>query len=137
MKTNIKNSMLAAITMMAAVATASAHDFHRNAENGLALATTTTNYKAQGNLFTETFRNDAVKPFVRVKNQLVSVNILNLDASAVKVSVLDKNLTVLHTEVLKGKKSLGTQFDFSNVKKGEYTIVVEYKNKKFFETVKL
>lgn len=71
------------------------------------------------------------KPYVRRKDNLVSVDMLRVDNAPMKVSVYDEANVLLYTETLLDKS--GKQFDFSNVRKGEYTILIQHKGKTFQE----
>ena len=73
------------------------------------------------------------KPYVRRKDDLVSVDILRVDNAPVVMSVYDEANVLLYTETLLDKS--GKQFDFSNARRGEYTILIQHKGKTFMETL--
>lgn len=73
------------------------------------------------------------KPYVRKKDNLVSVDMLRMDNTPVKVEVYDEANVLLYTETFLDKS--GKQFDFSNVRRGEYTILIQHKDKTFLETI--
>ncbi len=72
------------------------------------------------------------KPYVRRKDNLVSIDMLRVDNTPMMVSVYDEANVLLYTETLLDKS--GKQFDFSNVRRGEYTILIQHKGKTFLET---
>lgn len=80
--------------------------------------------------------NEMFKPIVSVRNSMVYVNLLSLDKSPLHIEVYDDNDTLLHEETLKGAYELGKMYDFSNVHKGSYTLVLTHKNKTFVKEVK-
>ncbi|MCF8715991.1 DUF3244 domain-containing protein [Joostella atrarenae] len=78
------------------------------------------------------------KPYFRNDNGIVSVNMLSIDKSPVFVKVYDESTNeLLHEEILKGEKSLGKRFDFTNVEKKSYRFEVTRKGNTFYKTVSL
>ncbi|MDG3583781.1 MULTISPECIES: DUF3244 domain-containing protein [Galbibacter] len=77
------------------------------------------------------------KPYFRKDNNLLSVNMLSIDESPVDVKIYNETTNqLIHEEVLKGEKSLGKRFDFSNVN-GVYRFEVTHKGNTFYKTVSL
>ncbi|RAV27505.1 DUF3244 domain-containing protein [Sinomicrobium soli] len=81
-------------------------------------------------------KNDEMyKPVVSVKKSMVYVNLLSLDKSPLHVEVYDAQNNLLYEETLKGAYELGKMYDFSNVHKGTYRLVMTHKDKTFVESV--
>lgn len=79
------------------------------------------------------------KPHFRVDGEVVSLNLLNIDESVVDVKVFDQTTnSLVHQEVLKGKKSIGKRFDFSSVNDQRvYRIEVTHLGNTYYKTVSL
>eukprot|EP01095_Lingulamoeba_sp_RSL-Kostka_P000954 TRINITY_DN11280_c0_g1_i1.p1 TRINITY_DN11280_c0_g1~~TRINITY_DN11280_c0_g1_i1.p1 ORF type:complete len:199 (-),score=31.30 TRINITY_DN11280_c0_g1_i1:33-629(-) len=78
------------------------------------------------------------KPYFRKDGSVLSVNMLSSDMSPVTVKVYNETTNELvHEEILKGAKSVGKRFDFSNAQKGSYRFEVTRKGNTFYKTVSL
>lgn len=79
------------------------------------------------------------KPHFRVDGEVVSVNLLNIDESIVDIKVIDQTTnSLVHQEVLKGKKSIGKRFDFSSVNDHRvYRLEVTHLGNTYYKTVSL
>lgn len=71
------------------------------------------------------------KPYFRTHKDVLSVNMLSLDESAVQIRVYNAHGTLIHCETLKDQKSLGRMFDFSGAAEGRYRVQVRYKGKTY------
>lgn len=79
------------------------------------------------------------KPHFKVDGDMVSVNLLNIDEAAVDIKVFDQTSnSLVHQEVLKGKKSIGKRFDFSSVSNRRvYRLEVTHLGNTYYKTVSL
>ncbi|ETN95883.1 hypothetical protein [Zhouia amylolytica] len=77
------------------------------------------------------------EPHFRVDHKLVSFNLLSLDESPAKVMVYNNDYILLYTTTVSGSKNLGKRFDFSNVEKGSYYIVVKHKKNIYSKTIEM
>lgn len=79
------------------------------------------------------------KPHFRVDGDIVSLNLLNIDESAVVIKVIDQMTnSIVHQEVLQGKKSIGKRFDFSSVNdRRVYRLEVTHLGNTYYKTVSL
>ncbi|MBL7472738.1 hypothetical protein [Robertkochia sediminum] len=75
------------------------------------------------------------QPFFRTENNVVSINMLNMDATPVTVKVYDQFDRVLFDQIITADDSVGKAFDFSNVEDGVYTIVVKKGANKFVKRI--
>lgn len=74
------------------------------------------------------------EPYFKTNEEELSVNLLNLDANPVEVSIYDAYNRVVFTQVITGQ-SIGKRFDFSEAKAGVYTIQVKDNNKNYYKKV--
>jgi len=79
------------------------------------------------------------KPHFRVDGDIVSINLLNMDESEVDIKVVDQSSnSLVHQEVLQGKKSIGKRFDFSSVNdRRVYRVEVTHLGNTYYKTVSL
>ncbi|MCM5661548.1 DUF3244 domain-containing protein [Galbibacter mesophilus] len=78
------------------------------------------------------------KPYYRVDNNMVSVNLLTIDETPVEIKVYDEATNaLLHEEVLKTGKSVGKRFDFSSARYESYRFEVTHNGNTFYKTVSL
>lgn len=79
------------------------------------------------------------KPHFRIDGEVVSLNLLNIDESVVDIKVIDQTTnSLVHQEVLKGKKSIGKRFDFSSVNDSRvYRLEVTHLGNTYYKTVSL
>ena len=79
------------------------------------------------------------KPHFRLDGDVVSVNLLNMDESVVDIRVYDQTTnSLVHQEVLQGKKSIGKRFDFSSVNDSRvYRVEVTHLGNTYYKTVSL
>ncbi|TRZ41787.1 DUF3244 domain-containing protein [Robertkochia solimangrovi] len=77
------------------------------------------------------------KPYFRVENKVISMNMLSIDETPVEVKVYDSSDILLYDEVLTGNKSLGKRFDFTKASRGDYKIVVKHDGNTFYKIVSL
>ena len=79
------------------------------------------------------------KPHFRVDGDVVSVNLLNIDEADVQISIVDQTTnSMVHQEILQGKKSIGKRFDFSSVNdRRVYRLEVTHLGNTYYKTVSL
>lgn len=79
------------------------------------------------------------KPHFRVDGDVVSLNLLNIDESVVDIKVFDQTSnSLVHQEILQGKKSIGKRFDFSSVNdRRVYRLEVTHLGNTYYKTVSL
>ncbi|EKF55231.1 hypothetical protein I215_08301 [Galbibacter marinus] len=79
------------------------------------------------------------KPHFRVDGDVVSINLLNIDESVVDIKVFDQTSnSLVHQEILQGKKSIGKRFDFSSVNdRRVYRLEVTHLGNTYYKTVSL
>ena len=70
---------------------------------------------------------DNSDPRVQLKDNKVTISVLNMAQEVYTVQVFSRNNTLLHEEVLGNGHLVGKIFDFNNSKKGMYRIAVSSK----------
>lgn len=131
MKTIAKNIAFAAVAVLAGTSI-QAKDLSPKVELG-----TDKNLASEYKVSNDNEKEAKSKPYFRVDKAVVSVNMLTIDEAPVEIKVYDKYNNLLHRETLKGEKSTGKRFDFSEAAKGTYVIVVKHKGSTFTETLEM
>ena len=77
------------------------------------------------------------KPMVRKVEDDVFVSMLALNNENLEILLYDEDNNLLYTDILKNSRNLDRKFNLSNLRSGDYSMVLRTNGRTFYETIKL
>lgn len=80
---------------------------------------------------------EVLKPVITTKDGIVTVSIKDVNNTPVAIKLYDENNVELYNETFTGEAALAKRFDTKKINADKFTVVMNYNNKMFVETVSI